>query len=124
MSAETAAPPVPVLLVDDHAAFRAAARLMLESGGRFAVVAEAGTGEEAVQTALALQPRLVLMDVRLPGIDGVEATRRIKEALPGTVVVLMSTHRPADLPPGLDECGAAAFQRKEDVEPEALLDVL
>ena len=112
-----------MLVVDDQQPFRDAARAMLEAGQRFVVLAEATTGEDAVELAVRLRPALVLMDVRLPGINGIEATRRIVDAVPGTVVVLVSTHRRAELPPGLDS-GAAAFHRKEDVDPDALGELL
>jgi two-component system, NarL family, invasion response regulator UvrY len=117
---ERAAAPVGVLLVDDQRPFLRAARMLLESTRRFTVLGEATSGEQAVELALVLRPRLVVMDVRLPGLTGIQASRRIVEALPGTVVVLVSTLRRADLPPGLETCGAAAFTPKEDVDVDAL----
>ena len=93
---------------------------MFEAGTSFEVVGEAETGEEAVALAAALRPRLVVMDVVLPGIDGVEATRRILAAEPRTVVVLASARRQEDLRLELEGSGAAAFVRKEDINPVAL----
>lgn len=117
----TPAPPLTVLIVDDQPPFLRAVRALLESTPRFDVVGEATSGEEALELTLRLRPRLVLMDVRLPGLSGIQTSRRIVAALPGTVVVLVSTHRRADLPPGLDDCGAAAFTPKEDVDVDALV---
>jgi two-component system invasion response regulator UvrY len=109
-----------VLVVDDQRPFRVAARGLLATVAELTVVGEATTGEEAVELAVRLRPRLVLMDVRLPGIDGIEATRRILALAPSTVVVLVSTHRQADLPRGWATCGAAAFLRKEDLDVDML----
>ena len=111
---------ISVLVVDDQTPFRRAARHMFEAGTSFEVVGEAETGEEAVALAAALRPQLVLMDVVLPDIDGVEATRRILTAEPSIVVVLASARRKEDLRLEIEGSGAAAFLRKEDVNPAAL----
>jgi DNA-binding NarL/FixJ family response regulator len=113
--------PISVLIVDDQPPFLRAVRQLLESTRRFTILAEATSGEEALDLAVQLRPQLVLMDVRLPGLTGIQATRHIVDRLPETVVVLVSTHRRADLPSGLEDCGAAAFTRKEDVDPDALV---
>lgn len=115
----TTARPVHVLIVDDQRPFRRAATKMLERADGFEVVGEAGSGEEGVALVETLRPDLVLMDVRLPGIDGVEATRRIVQRHPRTAVVLVSTYRAIDLP-AIDGCGAAGFLPKEELEPEVL----
>jgi DNA-binding NarL/FixJ family response regulator len=109
-----------VLVVDDQRPFRVAARGLLATADALTVVGEATSGEEAVELAALLRPRLVLMDVWLPGIDGIEATRRILAVAPATVVVLVSTHRQADLPGSWATCGAAAFLRKEELDVDAL----
>ena len=89
-----------VLLVDDQPPFRMAARSLLEADDTYVVVGEASDGESAVALAHSLQPELILMDVRLPGMNGIEATRRILIRDPATIVVLLSTHQVADLPAG------------------------
>jgi two-component system, NarL family, invasion response regulator UvrY len=112
--------PVPVLIVDDQAFFRSAARAVLAVTPGFAAVGEAGSGEEAVTRVEELAPELVLMDIHLPGISGIEATRRIRAAHPGTVVLLLSTYKAQDLPAEARECGAIGYLHKEDFEPEVL----
>lgn len=84
-------PEIRVLLVDDHALIRTGNSLVLSATDDIAVVGEAATGEEAVELARTLRPDVVLMDVRMPGIGGIEATRWITEAHPGTKVVVLTT---------------------------------
>jgi DNA-binding NarL/FixJ family response regulator len=81
-----------ILLVDDHGRFRASLRDWLEHRLRDVEVLEAADGEEAVALAAERRPDLVLMDIGLPGMDGLEATRRILRRRPGTVVVVVSLH--------------------------------
>src|SRR5215218_8665072 len=112
--------PVPVLIVDDQAFFRSAARAVLTVMPGFTTVGEAYSGEEAVTRAEELAPELVLMDIHLPGISGIEATRRIRAAHPGILVLLLSTYKAEDLPEEARECGAIGYLHKEDFEPEVL----
>lgn len=119
----TTTPCVPVLVVDDQPPFRRAARAVLGRMDGFEVVGEAHTGEEAVSLADSLSPALVLMDINLPDIDGIEATRRIVRAHPGTVVVLVSTYRADNLPDDASSCGAAAYLHKADVRAAVLTDL-
>ncbi len=105
-----------VLIVDDQSVFRLAARALLAGEPAYDVVGEASDGEDAVEQARVKGPDLVLMDVRLPGIDGMEATRRIVAQRPGTTVILLSTVGRADLPPDLLDCGAAGFVPKEQLD--------
>jgi DNA-binding NarL/FixJ family response regulator len=84
-------PQIRVLLVDDHALIRTGNSLVLAATDDIAVVGEAATGEEAVELAGVLRPDVVLMDVRMPGIGGIEATRRITGSHPGTKVVVLTT---------------------------------
>jgi len=115
------AAPTRVLLVDDQPQFRRAAAALINATAGLVLVGEAGSGEQAVDLADELAPDLIVMDVRLPGIDGTEACRRILRARPGVRVVLVSTYERADLP-GVDGCGAARFVRKQDFDVPALLD--
>lgn len=114
--------PVPVLIVDDQEPFRLAARSLVGrlAGAGFVVVGEAASGEEALELARSLEPELVLMDIKLPGIDGIAATRVLLAERPDTVVVLLSTYQPADLPDGALDGGAAAYVRKEELAPALL----
>jgi len=114
MSEPCADSPPRMLIVDDHRSFRAATRALL--GERFCVVAEADSGEQAVELAARLRPDVIVMDVRLPGIDGIEATRRITERNPAIVVVLISSQHRSGLPIDLGECGAAGFVRKDELD--------
>jgi DNA-binding NarL/FixJ family response regulator len=111
---------VTVLVVDDHPPFRQAARAVVRATPGFRVVGEAQSGEEAVDRAGDLQPALVLMDVRMDGIGGVEATRRIVEAFPSIAVVLVSSYRQEDVPSDADRCGAVAYLSKERFGQTAL----
>jgi two-component system, NarL family, invasion response regulator UvrY len=116
------ADPVPVLIVDDQAPFRRAARTVVTLTPGFEVAGEAESGEEAVELAAELAPELVLMDINLPGINGIEATRQITAAHPGIVVMLLSTYQEADLPADARSCGAARYVHKEQFGPDALRD--
>jgi DNA-binding NarL/FixJ family response regulator len=114
---------VNVLSVDDQPPFRDAARTVVSVIKGWQVVAEAASGEDAVRAAEATSPTIVLMDINLPGISGIEATRRIVEAAPQTRVILLSTYQADDLPADALTCGAAAYVRKEDLTPRVLRDV-
>ena len=112
--------PVRVLIVDDQEPFRLAARMVVDVTDGFDVVGEAETGEDAVTMAADLAPDLVLMDVNLPGIDGLEATRRILAADGAPVVLLLSTYEEEEYAPRAAECGAAAYIPKAVFGPDRL----
>ena len=99
-----------VLVVDDQVPFLRAARAVLGEASGFDLIAEATSGEAAVAAARDLEPDLVLMDVNMPGMGGIEATRRIVAARPETIVVLLSSYE--DSPAAADGSGAAGYVPK------------
>jgi len=109
-----------VLLVDDHALVRQGVRAFLETEPDIVVVAEATSGEEAVRLAAEHAPDVALMDLVMPGLDGVEATRRLTRASPRTrVIMLTSYHEDEHIVPVL-RAGALSYLLK-DVGPEDLV---
>ncbi|TCC30014.1 response regulator [Kribbella speibonae] len=110
---------VRVLVVDDQEPFRRAIAAVVSETDGFVVVAVSSSGEESVQAVARLRPDLVLMDVRLSGIDGIEASRRITHAEEPPVVVLLSTSAAADL--DISGCGAATYLAKAAFSPEQLV---
>jgi two-component system invasion response regulator UvrY len=108
---------VGVLTVDDQEIFRRVAREVVDATPGFEVLGEASSGEDALLAADELDPDLVLLDVRLPGMDGIETARRLGASHPHAVIVLSSTF---ELWPFPDDCGAAAFVRKQDLCPKML----
>jgi DNA-binding NarL/FixJ family response regulator len=115
---------VDVLIVDDQQPFREVARTLVTLLSGWRVVAEVESGEDAVAAAERMQPGVVLMDINLPGISGIEATRRITATLPQARVVLLSTYAADDLPADALSCGAVAYVHKEDLTPRRLREVL
>ncbi|MFN2463533.1 MAG: response regulator transcription factor [Candidatus Dormibacteria bacterium] len=117
---------VRVLVVDDQAPFRAAAAAVVEMTDDFDLIGEVETGEAAVSAARELRPDLVLMDVNLPGINGLEATRQIlAEAAGGgapVVVLVLSTYEAAEYAPRAAEAGAASYIPKSEFSPDRLAD--
>jgi two-component system, NarL family, invasion response regulator UvrY len=113
--------PVQVLVVDDQEMFRAVLRELVDGIDGMAVAAEATSGEEALEVARRIRPQLVVMDVRMPGIDGIEATERLVEAHPGTVVLLVSIDGAGEAQ-RIRASGAAAFLPKQKLTREALAD--
>jgi len=114
--------PFRVLIVDDVESFRRAARAVVHAADGFEVVGEAASGEESLEAARILMPELILMDVNLPGISGIEAARRIHQALPTVVVLLLSTRDALEFEGAAAESGAAAYVPKSLFSPERLVE--
>ncbi|MYA16313.1 MAG: response regulator transcription factor [Gemmatimonadetes bacterium] len=109
-----------VLLVDDHKVVRAGLRALLEASGRVEVVGEASSGEEGIEKARTLEPDVVIMDLAMPGIDGVQATRRIAALGIETKVLVLTIHDEDEfLLPALD-AGADGFLNKSVADTELL----
>src|SRR4030095_1613792 len=112
-----------LLLADDHHLFRKGLASLLEKESGFAVVAEAEGGAEAISKTRGGKPELVLMDIHMPGVNGLEATRQITSALPATrVVILTVSEEDKDLFEAI-KCGAHGYLSKK-VEPEKLRELL
>jgi two-component system response regulator NreC len=112
-----------VLLVDDHGVVRAGIKSLLESQPDLKVVGEASRGEEAIEKAVQLQPDIVLMDIAMPGIGGIEATRRIRERLPNTNVLALTMHDNEEYFFAALKAGASGYVLKE-CEPQELLSAI
>lgn len=104
-----------VLLVDDHAMVRQGLRTILDRYPDVTIVGEAGSGLEAVTMAAELMPDVILMDIKLPLMDGIEATKRIKAAQPGGAVIGLSVNNSAQAIRAMKEAGAATFISKDAV---------
>ena len=111
---------VRVLIVDDQPPFRLAARAVVESVDGFVVVDSVETAERAIERIDDLRPDLVLMDLNLPGMDGVQASRQLRDTHPGVVVVLLSSYDAAEFADLIDDCGAAAYVPKSSFGPDRL----
>jgi DNA-binding NarL/FixJ family response regulator len=112
--------PHSVVVVDDQAPFRMAAKAVLRRLPCFELAGEASSGPEAIELVEVLHPALVLMDINMPEMNGIEATRRIVSAHPDVVVFLCSTYDVEDLPPGAADSGASAYVNKERFGAETL----
>ncbi len=107
-----------ILLVDDHSLMRAGLRALLEATDAVEIVAEAKDGEQALLLAQQYQPDLVLMDISMEGVNGIEATGRIRRELPGVRVVILSMHVTADHITHALRAGASGYVIKDSATSE------
>jgi DNA-binding NarL/FixJ family response regulator len=109
-----------IFVVDDHALLREGLRALLERQPSLEVVGEAGNGREAVKAIEAVRPDIVLMDIAMPGLNGVEATHQIRKALPETKVLVLSAYDDRDDIHDLLRAGAAGYVLKASFAAELL----
>jgi DNA-binding NarL/FixJ family response regulator len=114
--------PIRLLLADDHRMLRESLRRAMEDNG-FDVVGEAADGEEAVRLAEKFRPDVVLMDVTMPVLDGVSATRRVRDQIPGTQVVILTMHADREVLVDAIRAGAAGYLVK-DCSTEDVVDTI
>jgi DNA-binding NarL/FixJ family response regulator len=106
---------ISVLIVDDHPVMRELLRQVLEAYSDVSVAAEAVNGEEAVRQAARWQPAVAIVDIHLPMMDGIEATKQIKLRSPGTVVIGLTAGEPDERDMGMTSAGAISVINKADV---------
>jgi two-component system, NarL family, invasion response regulator UvrY len=111
---------VRVLTVDDQSAFRGIAREVIDATEGFESVGEAASGQDALEAVARLSPHLVLLDVRMPGLDGIEVARRLRATHPDTLVVLISIEDPIDHPSAAQLGEGVPLVRKQDFGPRLL----
>ena len=114
------ASPVAVLVVDDQLVFRRVAHEVIDATDDFELVGEAASGQLALEAAGQLHPDLILLDVRMPDMDGLATAARLRQQDPHAVVVLITVEEPPHVPAGLSSCGAAELVRKQDFGPALL----
>lgn len=107
-----------VFLADDHAVVRDGLRLLLQAHPGIDVVGDAGDGKEVVRLVAALKPDIVVMDVAMPGMNGIEATRRIQEVCPSARVIMLSMHSSPEYAIRALEAGARGYVLKESAGQE------
>jgi len=104
---------ITIMLADDHVVVRESIRKFLEEEEKFQVVGEVGDGQSAVQMAVNLQPKVVIMDIEMPGLNGIEATRQIKKLCPGCFVLILTAYDYEQYIFALPDIGADGFLLKD-----------
>jgi DNA-binding NarL/FixJ family response regulator len=107
---------IKVLLVDDQPVIRQGLRLRMATEADIAVIGEAGVGRAALDLAARLSPDVIIMDIAMPGLDGIEATRHLRAKVPGSTVVILSLSDDAATRARAAEAGAAAFVAKHEAD--------
>jgi DNA-binding NarL/FixJ family response regulator len=113
--------PISVLIADDHPVYRSGLRMLLDGIGTLRVIGEACSGVEALTMAYALRPQLVLMDVNLPGVTGIEATKTLAGRYPDISVIIVTMHGDRDTFVAAMRAGARGFLLKEASSDEIVL---
>jgi DNA-binding NarL/FixJ family response regulator len=111
-----------VVIVDDHPIFRHGVRYTLEASGEFEVVGEAADGQRAIQSAESLNPDVMLVDINLPGLNGLEVARVVRRRLPQTALIILTAYEDDEQLFNAIKVGAAAYSPK-DISPEQLLQI-
>jgi two-component system invasion response regulator UvrY len=114
---------ITVLVADDHQMVRTGIVRMLDQAEGISVIAEAASGEEAISICRALSPDVVIMDIRMPGIGGLEATRKLRQISPSTRIIALSAYDQEPMPSRLLKAGASAYVTKGASEDEMVLAV-
>src|SRR5215213_8618023 len=109
---------ITILITDDHTLVRETWSFILNNDPRFSVVAQCGTGEEAVELAQTLQPDVVIMDINLPGMNGIEATRLIHKYVPSTRILAVSIHTQPAYTRRMMQSGAMGYVTKNSKKEE------
>jgi DNA-binding NarL/FixJ family response regulator len=109
-------PPLRILIADDHSVVRAGLRTLLESRSGWEVCAEASDGREAIEQAAKLKPDVAILDIGMPLLNGVEATRRIRTSSPGTEILILTMHESDELVQQVIEAGARGYVLKDDAD--------
>jgi len=116
-------PPLSILIADDHAVVRAGLRTLLESRPNWEICAEAADGRDAVEKAAKHKPRVAIIDIGMPLLNGVEATRQIRKASPATEILILTMHESDDLVQQVVQAGARGFILKDEAD-RVLLDAV
>lgn len=109
-----------MLVVDDQVVFRQVAHEVIDATDEFELLGEASSGLRALAAVAELEPDLVLLDVRMPGMDGIETATRLHAEHPSPVIILITVEEAPNLPGGVPSCGAAELVRKQDFCPALL----
>jgi DNA-binding NarL/FixJ family response regulator len=116
-------PPLSILIADDHAVVRAGLRTLLESRPNWEICAEAADGRDAVEKAAKHKPRIAILDIGMPLLNGVESTRQIRKASPSTEILILTMHESDDLVQQVVEAGARGYILKDEAD-RVLLDAV
>lgn len=112
--------PIRILIADDHGVLRAGLRSLLNPDSDMEVIGEAGDGSEAVRLALRLQPDMILMDISMPKMGGIEALQQISEKLPGCKILMLTVHEDEGLLRKAIRAGASGYVIKRAAESELI----